>query len=452
MRMKAPFNVAHVIAHNPTAPRKYQVDSQLQQTERDGIRQAIAPGHYRLVEKPGSIEQIQEALREHSYHIVHFLGHGELHRADDIDSTGVFTGRGYLRFVSVEGEIQLVTGDQLQLLLGLASSVQLVVLNACYGASGAARSIALELVYNGLPNVIAIQSHILQDAAQYFIEAFYAELKRGQSVEYAVAIGRFAIAINMPQTIDWCLPVLYTSVGISEEPPSGKLAQLADRLWHWIGSPSARRGLIWANTVLAPAHFLFGILLLLRNLTPILPSVHITIAVGLTIIPVLLTTSAYLLGPLQIPKKYPIQVKAVLMARSFRSAALWLGLPSLYIWSALMFLVLLGSWNILSLSAQAALLYLIFILGLALSGLFSYSQLVSHSRAFIANAQVELPAFEWGELAIVITGYALLLLPWIARTFLSGLLTPPWGNFVLCVLLLVLGYLLYKEGQQDNRP
>jgi hypothetical protein len=388
-------------------------------------------------------------LREQPYHIVHFLGHGEIPQADEVDSTGILIERGYLRFINADGETQWVTGEQLQHLLSFTPTVQLVVLNACHGAGGAAGNIALELVYNGLPYVVAIQSGILQDAARHFIEAFYSELQRGQPIAYAVAVGRAAIAANMPQTIDWCLPVLYTNVGISAQPLPAKLA---DRLWHWIGSPEANRQLGAANVVLGILHLIVGLLLFLSDSAPALPDVHFMTFGVLTIVPVLLAAGAYLLGPLQIPEKYPSPVKAALIARSFGSAALGIGLPNLYIWSLLMLLVSLGFWDILSFSAQAALLGLIFIPGLALSSLFSYSQTIGQSRAFIANAQVELPTFEWSELLFAIVGYVFLLLPWIARTFLYVWFALPQGNLWLGVALAALGGVWYWEGLQDNRP
>jgi hypothetical protein len=324
----------------------------------------------------------------------------------------------------------------------------LVVLNACQGAGGAAGNIALELVYNGLPYVVAIQSNILQEAARHFIGAFYAELQRGQSMEHAVAVGRAAIAANMPQTIDWCLPVLYTNVGIPEQSLPGKLA---DRLWHWIGSPEASQWLGAANIVLGVLHFSVGLLLLLSNSAPALPGVHLMLFAGLAIIPVLLTAGAYLLGPLNIPQEYPPPVKTALIARSFGSAAIGLGLPSMYIWFVLLLLISLGFWEILSSLAQVVLLGLVFVPGLVFIGLASYAQLIGQSQAFISNAQVELPAFEWSELAIIMVGYAVLLFPWIARTFLFVWFAPPWGNLLSGVLLLALGYWSYREGLQANR-
>jgi hypothetical protein len=443
VQMEAPFNVTHVIADNPAHPEKPPIDLDLQQTERDGIRQAIAPGHYRLVERPGSIERMLAALREQPYHIVHFLGHG------DMGSLGAFAERGHLRFVGADGQTQPVTGEQLQNLLNFTPTVQLVVLNACHGGSSAVGNIALELVYNGLPNVVAIQSGILQDAARHFIEAFYGELQRGQPIEYAVAVGRAAIAANVPQTIDWCLPVLYTNVGFSAPP---LLSRLAARLWHQIGSPGAEQWLGAANIVLGALHLVVGLLLLLSKQVLALPGAHLMnwITGGLVALPVFLTVGAYLLGPLRVPDEYPAGVRVALITRSLGSAALGLAMPTFYTWSLLLLLVSLGFWELLSFSAQGVLLGLIFVPALVFNCAFSYSQLLGQDRAFISNAQVELPAFEWDELVFVVAGYGLLLLPWVARTFWSGFLAPPRGNLLLGGLLSILGYVLYRGGL-DNR-
>ncbi len=447
IQIETPFNIVHVIAHDSGNPEEYGISAELQQAEREGIGRAIVPGQYRLVEKPGSVEQLLAALREGAYHVVHFLGHGEIHELEAAGSTRVDIKCGYLRFVGANGDAQWVTGEQLQHLLGFTPTVQLAVLNACHGGASASGSvggnIALELTYSGLPNVVAMQSDISQGAAQHFVEAFYAELQRGQPVDYAVAVGRAIIAANLPQTIDWCLPVLYTNIGLPEPLP---LVGIANRLWQWVSSPQARWRLGVANGVLGILHLIVGLLLSLSNKRLALPDAHLAnwLTAGLVVAPALLTVSAYLLKRLAIPAMWPRSAKTALIACSFGAAALGLSMPILYVWFALMLLVGVGFWEILSPVAQAVLLGLIFIPGVLCSGVFSYSQIVGHSRAFITNAQVKLPTFEWGELAVIIASYLMLLLPWAILTFWPGFITPPVGNLILGMLLSILGYELCK--------
>jgi CHAT domain-containing protein len=280
LQMHPPFNVIHVIAHNATAPQAYRIEETLQTVERDAIRQAVQPGKYHLVEKPGAVETMLAALRAGAYHIVHFLGHGEIVEQRAADATPI--ERGYLRFVDAEGDTQWVTGEQLQHLLEFTPTVQLVVLNACHGGTNTARSVALELVYNGLPYVVAIQGDILQESAKHFIEAFYTELQRGSDIACAVAVGRAAIAAHIPQSLDWCLPTLYTNVGFDEVSPDIKQAE---RLWQWMSAPQSRKHLGTGNLFLGGLHLVVGLLLWISRQEIALPPAFLFGALTATLIP-----------------------------------------------------------------------------------------------------------------------------------------------------------------------
>jgi hypothetical protein len=438
--MKPPFNVIHVIAHDCGASQEHGIDPALQQAERASICHAITPGQYRLVENPASIERMLAALREQQYHIVHFLGHGEIHKAEAVGGSENDIRRGYLRFIGADGGVQWVTGEQLEHLLSFTPTVQLAVLNACHSGANVTGNIALELTYNGLPYVVAIQSKILQDAAKYFIEAFYAELQRGRSIEYAVAFGRAAIAAHLPQTMDWCLPILYTNVGLPEQPP---VDRAADRLWHWAGFPGTLQQLRTFNIVLGALHLAVGLLLLLSGKGPAWPDldfVNWTTGI-LAVIPVLLTTSAYLFKRVSTPREWPFSVRSALVMRSLGSASIGLGLSIMYAWFVWILSVSVGFWEMLSPVARIVLLSLIFAPGILLS----YSQITGHSRAFISNAQVEMPTFEWGEAVILIAGYMIILLPWGILTWGTEFLAPPWGNLLLGILLFILGWALRES-------
>lgn len=439
VQMEAPFSVCHVIAHTSASPQKYWIGETLQQVEREAIQQVVGSGYYRLVEKPGSVEKMQAALREKHYHIVHFLGHGELQQFAETDAPEESGERGYLRFVDANGESEWIAGEQLQHLLGFTPTVQLVVLNACHGGTGAAGNIALELIYNGLPYVVAMQSDILQDAAGYFIRAFYAELQRGQSVEYAVAVGRSAIAINMPQTNDWCLPVLYTNTGLPKQAP---LPRAGDYLWQWAGRPEALKWIGTGSIILGILHTIVGFLLLLSKAmlpTPAVSNID-WITGGLAMMPFIITAGAYLTGILSIPRGWSFSTRVALVLRSLSGASIGLGIPILYAWYLLLLLAALGFWNLLSLPVRLVLLGLVFTPCL----LNSYAQLIGQGRAFIVNAQIELPPFQWSELLIIITGYGMLFLPWMLLKFAPGFLALPRANLVLGVILIAFGYFLNK--------
>jgi hypothetical protein len=80
--------------------------------------------------------------------------------------------------------------------------------------------------------------------------------------------------------------------------------------------------------------------------------------------------------------------------------------------------------------------------------LFSYSQACGHGRAFITNAQVQLPAFEWGELTVVLTGYSMIVIPWLLLNVWPILITPPYINFGVGLILLALGLALRQDSRE----
>ncbi len=445
LEMTPPFNIVHVIAHAPINPQKYQIDATLREMEQQRIPAATQPGVYSLVTEPGSIEQLLSVLQEQAYHILHFLGHGEvLKSATDIKTTE----RSYLRFLDAAYESQWINGEQLQHLLEFTPTVQLVVLNACHGGANVARSVALELIYHGLPYVVAIQGDILQEAARYFIETFYAELQRGNDVAYAVAAGRAGIAAHLPQTWDWCLPVLYTNVGLDE--PSSDI-QNAERLWRWMSAPTALRRLGMVNLVLGVPHLLVGLLLLISQKTVPLPfSVFINWPAALMMfLPLLTAMVFYWRTPPKALEHWSLSTKLLLLVRVLGATSIAGGVSSFYTWLVWLWFIAVGFWKTLSPAAQILLLGAIFIPGAILEWKLSRSQAHGHARSFISETQITLPIFEWSQITLILGGYGLRMLPWALYIFCSQYIQPPWGNLWVGILLLMLWYASWKE-ENDN--
>lgn len=444
LQMQPPFNIVHIIAASDGASPAYRIDETLQSIERDTIRQAIQPGTYRPVEKPGAVETMLMALREDTYHIVHFLGHGEIVEHGEEPSRHI--QRGYLRFVDADGNTQWVTGEQFQHFLEFTPAVQLVVLNACHGGANTARSVALELVYNGLPYVVAIQGDILQESAKHFIEAFYTELQRQGDIAYAVAVGRAAVAAYAPETLDWCLPVLYTNVGFDEAPAG---IQQAERLWQWMSCPQSRRRLGIGNLILGSLHLLMGILLLISRYRPAMPLMPFLdeIAVIFTVLPLATSVIFYHHKSPAIPKHWSTMLRLALFARVFGAAALGFGLSFCYTWFTWLLVVSGNLWSILNSLARGILLGLLFVPGILFSGWLSFSQMWGHTQAFISNAHIETPDFEWGDLFVILGGYILLFLPWLISNFYEAFVTPPGGNIWVGFVLLGIGCLLCRKNE-----
>lgn len=150
-----------------------------------------------------SLAALQHKLRQGSYHIFHFIGHGEFNTlAQD----------GLLLLTNEHGRSSAVSGRDLGTMLHDHRSLRLVVLNSCEGGrashndpfSGAAQS----LVQQGIPAVIAMQFEITDEAAITLAHEFYSALADGYPVDAALAEARKGIFAT-GNDVEWGTPVLY---------------------------------------------------------------------------------------------------------------------------------------------------------------------------------------------------------------------------------------------------
>lgn len=154
--------------------------------------------------KDATTGNLQAQLRRSEFHILHFIGHGEL------DSR---TNEGALVFENERGRGRLVSGEMLGTLLRDARSLRLVVLNACEGArtdrSDPFGGVAQRLVQQTIPAVIAMQFEITDRAAREFGQEFYKALADNFPIEAALGEARKAI-YGLPNETEWATPVLYS--------------------------------------------------------------------------------------------------------------------------------------------------------------------------------------------------------------------------------------------------
>jgi tetratricopeptide (TPR) repeat protein len=156
-------------------------------------------------------EQLREALLRglrklsRPFHVLHFMGHGSFER-----------GEGVLLFTRPDGGPQRVSGRELASELEGFSALRLVVLNACHSARAPESSgfdpfagVALALVRNGVPAVIAMRSRIPDRAAIVFTRALYRRLAAGDPVDVAIAEARLAIERQGGSEGIWSVPVLF---------------------------------------------------------------------------------------------------------------------------------------------------------------------------------------------------------------------------------------------------
>ncbi len=172
--------------------------------------------------RPPSFEQFERELNANKgfYHIVHFDGHGNF----DPNSTGFqhtlgAAGQGVLVFEANDGSPQIITAAQIAQNLE-SCRVPIFILNACKSAQEGEEkfsSVATRLVSLGAKGVVAMAYTVYAQAAKHFMGRLYGELVRGESLEYAVALGRKELVNKQLRPSpkgdkplqDWLVPVLY---------------------------------------------------------------------------------------------------------------------------------------------------------------------------------------------------------------------------------------------------
>jgi hypothetical protein len=173
------------------------------------------------------IAPLRQVLLESTFHVLHFMGHGEV---DPI------TGEGVLLFAGPDGTRTPVTGESLATILKDFRALRLVFLNACETGRtpdgtevDPFAGVATALVLAGLPAVVAMQLPISDEAAVLFSWTVYLRLAAGDPIDAAVSEGRQVL--YSPGTTDWAIPVLFTRI------PDGRIFERS------APPPPARRGL-----------------------------------------------------------------------------------------------------------------------------------------------------------------------------------------------------------------
>jgi WD40 repeat protein len=165
-----------------------------------------------------SWRELQTALRQHSYHVLHFIGHGGFDAA---------RAEGFLALVHEDdGQAYRLSGDELGRLVEGHASLRLAVLNACDGARGSqndGHGVAAALVQRGMPAVVAMQWPIRDSEAIQFARTFYEVIGEGRDIDLAVSEARIALSMVNRADYGWSTPVLHLRVadGRLFEFPSG---------------------------------------------------------------------------------------------------------------------------------------------------------------------------------------------------------------------------------------
>jgi hypothetical protein len=151
-----------------------------------------------------SWRDLQSALRDGEWHILHFIGHGSFDPAE---------GEGLIAFANEEGAAHFLPASKIGQLVEGYPSLRLVVLNACEGARASPEnlysSVGAVMMQKGIPAVISMQYPITDVAALEFSRSLYDSLAHSLPVDAAVTKARQAISFTLDDSTEWATPVLH---------------------------------------------------------------------------------------------------------------------------------------------------------------------------------------------------------------------------------------------------
>jgi tetratricopeptide (TPR) repeat protein/CHAT domain-containing protein len=143
-----------------------------------------------------------------NYHVLHFLGHGNVGVLALEDRYGV---EAPVNTEWLRGEV-------------LHTGLSLAVFQSCLTAANASQvpSVAYSLLEAGLPRVLAMQFSISVDGARAFFARFYSELARGTDLLEALRRSRHSLAdaysLGKAWPWEWATPVLFLRADVLGKP------------------------------------------------------------------------------------------------------------------------------------------------------------------------------------------------------------------------------------------
>jgi CHAT domain len=200
--VKPPIRVLTMIS-SPTDFPALDVEGEWSRLN-EALKDRIAAGQLAIERlDAASLEALQRRLRRETYHIFHFIGHGEFDQE---------LQQGVLILEAENRRGHKVDSQFLGMLLHDHESLRIAILNACEGArtsrtdpfAGSAQS----LVQQGIPAVIAMQFEIADDVASRFAHEFYGALADGYPIDASLTEARKSI-FAAGREVEWGTPVLY---------------------------------------------------------------------------------------------------------------------------------------------------------------------------------------------------------------------------------------------------
>ncbi|MFL5802547.1 MAG: CHAT domain-containing protein, partial [Roseiflexaceae bacterium] len=174
----------------------------------EALGQARRAGQVEVEFTPnGSLEALEDKLREFDPHLLHFVGHGLFDHAHD---------SGLLLMETLDGRRRNVPNTLFaETIERQARALRLVFLSACQSAvaprgEGFA-DLGPRLLAAGIPAVVAMQFSVLNRSAIALGAAFYKGLAGGEPLDAAMAEARNRMHSASPNTVDFAVPVLFLS-------------------------------------------------------------------------------------------------------------------------------------------------------------------------------------------------------------------------------------------------
>jgi CHAT domain-containing protein/tetratricopeptide (TPR) repeat protein len=199
--LPCPLRILMVISH-PKDASPLNIDTEIAMIRR-AVKPAEDAGRIEIdfVEE-GSLQNLDKALLDGDYHMLHYSGHGS------IAPQGSF-----LVMEDEQGLARPVFLWELLPLLQRSKNLRFIFLSACKAGTitetKATSGIATGLL-QAVPAVLAMQFSILDQRASILAETFYGGLGRGLTLEEAIHSARLALHQENTLADDWGVPVLYT--------------------------------------------------------------------------------------------------------------------------------------------------------------------------------------------------------------------------------------------------
>jgi hypothetical protein len=199
-----PLRVVAVFSSPADLPR-FEVDREWEALQR-ALQGLIKSGAVCLDLLPeASVAGLQRTLAEQPLQILHFVGYGR---------SNPRAGYGSLLLEGDDGRSHSMNAKYLSGLLGQASAVRLVVLEAG-GANGEANpfaQVARTLVRGGLDGALAMRRRLSGEGAVAFQQHLYSALAGGLPIVRSIAAARQALA-QEAAVVEWDAPLFYASTG-----------------------------------------------------------------------------------------------------------------------------------------------------------------------------------------------------------------------------------------------